>query len=113
MFERHNGVKYTPEMKPFVDQMLHKRVIVKIHVDKYVSLGPPQARPPRDERTPRLTQASEPSMDVPYYGRDLALVHHLGYGFHADACAPGILRRLEPVWAPTVSSSSLAAAPAC
>jgi SAM-dependent methyltransferase len=36
-------------------------------------------------------------MDRPYYGRDLALVHHLGYGFHADACAPGILRRLEPV----------------
>jgi SAM-dependent methyltransferase len=24
-------------------------------------------------------------------------VHHLGYGFHADACAPGILTLLEPV----------------
>jgi SAM-dependent methyltransferase len=36
-------------------------------------------------------------MDRPYYGRDLALVHHWGYGFHADACAPGILRHLEPV----------------
>jgi SAM-dependent methyltransferase len=33
----------------------------------------------------------------PYYRRDLALVHHLGYGFHADACAPGILALLEPV----------------
>jgi SAM-dependent methyltransferase len=33
----------------------------------------------------------------PYYRRDLARVHHLGYGFHADACAPGILARLEPV----------------
>jgi SAM-dependent methyltransferase len=33
----------------------------------------------------------------PYYRRDLALVHHLGFGFHADACAPGILRLLEPV----------------
>jgi SAM-dependent methyltransferase len=33
----------------------------------------------------------------PYYGRDLALVHHLGFGFHADACAPGILALLEPV----------------
>ena len=33
----------------------------------------------------------------PYYRRDLALVHHLGFGFHADACAPGILKLLEPV----------------
>ncbi|HUI05193.1 MAG TPA: class I SAM-dependent methyltransferase [Acidimicrobiales bacterium] len=33
----------------------------------------------------------------PYYRDDLALVHHLGFGFHADACAPGILRLLEPV----------------
>lgn len=32
-----------------------------------------------------------------YYGDDLALVHHLGFGFHADACAPGILALLEPV----------------
>jgi SAM-dependent methyltransferase len=32
-----------------------------------------------------------------YYQRDLALVHNLGFGFHADACAPGILRLLEPV----------------
>jgi SAM-dependent methyltransferase len=32
-----------------------------------------------------------------YYGADLALVHHFGFGFHADACAPGILARLEPV----------------
>jgi len=35
--------------------------------------------------------------DRPYYRRDLALVHHLGFGFHADACAPGILRLLEPI----------------
>lgn len=33
----------------------------------------------------------------PYYRRDLARVHHLGYGFHADACAPGILALLDPV----------------
>lgn len=33
----------------------------------------------------------------PYYRRDLAQVHHLGFGFHADACAPGILALLEPV----------------
>jgi SAM-dependent methyltransferase len=36
-------------------------------------------------------------MNEPYYRKDLALVHHLGYGFHADMCAPGILARLEPV----------------
>lgn len=33
----------------------------------------------------------------PYHGADLALVHHLGFGFHADACAPGILKVLEPI----------------
>jgi SAM-dependent methyltransferase len=33
----------------------------------------------------------------PYYRPDLALVHHLGFGFHADVCAPGILTLLEPV----------------
>lgn len=31
------------------------------------------------------------------YRRDLALVHHLGFGFHADACAPGVLDLLRPV----------------
>jgi SAM-dependent methyltransferase len=35
--------------------------------------------------------------DAPYYRDDLALVHHLGFGFHADMCAPGILELLEPV----------------
>jgi SAM-dependent methyltransferase len=34
---------------------------------------------------------------APYYRADLALVHHLGFGFHADACAPGIIELLEPV----------------
>ncbi len=33
----------------------------------------------------------------PYYRRDLALAHHLGFAFHADLCAPGILALLEPV----------------
>jgi SAM-dependent methyltransferase len=33
----------------------------------------------------------------PSYRRDLALVHHLGFGFHADACAPGIIALLAPV----------------
>jgi SAM-dependent methyltransferase len=35
--------------------------------------------------------------DEPYYGRDLAYVFDQGYGFHADACAPGLLGLLEPV----------------
>jgi SAM-dependent methyltransferase len=35
--------------------------------------------------------------EAPYYRNDLARVHHLGYGFHADECAPGILSLLEPV----------------
>jgi SAM-dependent methyltransferase len=35
--------------------------------------------------------------DAPYYRRDLALVHHIGFGFHADACAPGIVELLRPV----------------
>jgi SAM-dependent methyltransferase len=35
--------------------------------------------------------------ETPYYRDDLALVHHLGFGFHADACAPGIVKLLEPV----------------
>ena len=34
---------------------------------------------------------------APYYQPDLALVHHLGFGFHADACAPGILALLAPI----------------
>jgi 2-polyprenyl-3-methyl-5-hydroxy-6-metoxy-1,4-benzoquinol methylase len=38
-------------------------------------------------------------MGEPYYGRDLALIHHRGFGVHADMCAPGILRLLEPVLA--------------
>ena len=33
------------------------------------------------------------------YGRDLARIHHLAFGFHADACAPGIVALLEPVLA--------------
>jgi SAM-dependent methyltransferase len=38
-----------------------------------------------------------PPPGSPYYRRDLALVHHLGFGAHAEACAPGILALLEPV----------------
>jgi SAM-dependent methyltransferase len=35
--------------------------------------------------------------DDPYYRHDLALVHHRGYAFHADACAPAIVALLAPV----------------
>jgi SAM-dependent methyltransferase len=34
-----------------------------------------------------------------YYRRNLARIHHLGFGFHAEECAPGVLRLLEPVLA--------------
>jgi SAM-dependent methyltransferase len=33
----------------------------------------------------------------PYYRSDLALVHHRGFAFHAEQCAPGVLALLEPV----------------
>ena len=36
-------------------------------------------------------------MHAPYYRDDLALVHHLGYGFHADLVGPGVLAHLQPV----------------
>lgn len=35
--------------------------------------------------------------DDPYYRADLARIHHEGFGFHAERCAPGILALLEPV----------------
>jgi SAM-dependent methyltransferase len=34
-----------------------------------------------------------------YYREDLALAHHKGFGFHAEMCAPGILKLLEPILA--------------
>ena len=42
------------------------------------------------------SESDQPFPD-PYYRHDLAVVHHLGFGFHADACAPGILKLLEPI----------------
>jgi SAM-dependent methyltransferase len=36
-------------------------------------------------------------VDDPYYRPDLALVHHRGFGFHADGVAPGVIALLEPV----------------
>jgi PPOX class probable F420-dependent enzyme len=37
VFERYQGGTYTEEMRPFVEVMLNKRVVVKLHVDKVVS----------------------------------------------------------------------------
>jgi SAM-dependent methyltransferase len=34
---------------------------------------------------------------TPYYRADLALIHHRGFAFHAEDCAPGVLSLLEPV----------------
>jgi len=36
-------------------------------------------------------------MDEPYYHPDLARIHHLGFGFHAEDTAPGVLALLEPM----------------
>jgi general stress protein 26 len=49
VFERYYG-SYTEELKPFVETMLHKRVMVKLHVERTVSwdhrkLGLPSTRP--------------------------------------------------------------------
>jgi PPOX class probable F420-dependent enzyme len=50
VFERYQGGKYTEEMRPFVEAMLNKRVVVKLHVQRVVSwdhrkLGMPPTRP--------------------------------------------------------------------
>ena len=36
LFERYQGT-YTEEMRPYVEAMLHKRVVVKLHTDRIVS----------------------------------------------------------------------------
>ncbi|HEX4777084.1 MAG TPA: PPOX class F420-dependent oxidoreductase [Acidimicrobiia bacterium] len=50
VFERYQGGKYTEEMRPFVEAMLNKRVVVKLDVERVVSwdhrkLGMPSTRP--------------------------------------------------------------------
>ncbi|HXA32146.1 MAG TPA: TIGR03618 family F420-dependent PPOX class oxidoreductase [Acidimicrobiales bacterium] len=49
VFERYYN-PYTEELRPFVETMLHKRVVIKLHVDRVVSwdhrkLGMPSTRP--------------------------------------------------------------------
>jgi SAM-dependent methyltransferase len=56
-----------------------------------------RGRPAIDSREVRREDDGVAEPDTPYYRRDLALVHHLGFGFHADDCAPGILELLQPV----------------
>ena len=46
---------------------------------------------------------------LPYYRSDLARVHHEGFGFHADAVAPGVLKLLERSGSALGSSWRLAA----
>jgi PPOX class probable F420-dependent enzyme len=49
VFERYQGVKYTEEMRPLVEVMLNKRVVVKLHVDRVVSWDHRKlAMPPAD-----------------------------------------------------------------
>jgi SAM-dependent methyltransferase len=36
-------------------------------------------------------------VNEPYYRRDLALVHHHGFGAHADGCGPDLVKLLAPV----------------
>jgi len=50
VFERYNG-PYSEDLKPFVEAMLHKRVAIKLHVERTVTwdhrkLGLPSSRPP-------------------------------------------------------------------
>jgi len=42
-----------------------------------------------------MKDRARPVPGAPYYQRSLALVHHQGFGGHADMCAPGILRLLD------------------
>ncbi len=49
LFERYYGT-YTEELRPFVETMLHKRVVIALHVERTVSwdlrkLGLPSTRP--------------------------------------------------------------------
>jgi PPOX class probable F420-dependent enzyme len=49
VFERYYGA-YTDELRPFVETMLHKRVVIKVHVERTVTwdhrkLGLPPTRP--------------------------------------------------------------------
>jgi hypothetical protein len=68
-----------------------------------------RADPAIDTREVTREDDGVAELDTPYYRRDLALVHHLGFGFHADDCAPGILEFCNRCANAMVWSSSSAA----
>lgn len=41
--------------------------------------------------------AAPTTVGAPSWRRDMALVHHRGYDFHAEDCAPGVIELLAPV----------------
>ncbi len=47
LFERYYGT-YTEELRPFVETMLHKRVVIALARGAHRVVGPPQARPALD-----------------------------------------------------------------
>jgi SAM-dependent methyltransferase len=51
------------------------------------------------EGEPAVPVRADKTGAMAYYREDLARAHHLGFGFHADLCAPGILSLLQPVLA--------------
>ena len=55
---------------------------------------PADARPARASST---REGIEQMTGGPYYRSALARIHHEAFGFHGDACAPGILARLAPI----------------
>ena len=74
VFERYQGT-YTEEMKPFVEIMLNKRVVVKVAVDRVVSwdhrkLGLPPTIPRAD-----AAAAARPAIEPRLRGR-----HHVSVG---------------------------------
>ena len=54
-----------------------------------ISQGLPGSRPGGPAQPGRISLVQADSS--PYYREDLALVHDRGFGFHAAACAPGVL----------------------
>ena len=72
VYERYNG-PYTDELKPILEIMLHKRVAVKLNVERTVSwdhrkLGLPSTRPARVKFAVRQAVAVPPARAMAAYG---------------------------------------------